>query len=769
MKPSAYKWQFYKTCGLTQVLFRNGEDFRRLPELDQKLWVAIGVPLKHLCFDQRSLKLIDVDGDGHIRPPEMLDAMKWCTSLLKDPDVLLKDTGTLRIDNIDDSTPEGASILAGAKGILENLGKAEAAEITLDDVADRARIFAQTRFNGDSIVPESAAGDDAIKATIHDIIATVGGEDDRSGQPGVSQAKLDAFFAAAEAFAAWNDRATSEAASIMPLGDATAAAASAIDAVRAKADDFFARCRLAAFDDRAADALNRDVAVFAALADKELTDSNADIAALPLARVSADGALPLGGGANPAWAGRLAALRDSAVIPLLGDSCAASITEAQWHDLCAKIAPFIAWRDGKAGTEVEALGLPRIREILASGHRTQIADLIAKDSTFNCENEQIQKVEKLLLFVKDLNRLANNFVSFGDYYDPKYPEIFRAGRLHLDARTSDLCVYVDDAGAHSGLAARSNICLVYCDITRPGIGTRKTICAPFTAGFAESLSVGRNGIFYDRAGNDWDAVVTKIVDHPISLREAFWSPWKKIGKMIGDQVAKLLNDKQDAALAVAATNVEKTATAAAAPTAAAAASAAPAKTGMEGVAMASSVAAMGVAVGLVGSAVGGIVSLVTGIPLWKTLAGICGVILAVSGPSMILTYFKLRARDLTPVLNASGWAINTKLPMTMRLGAEFTKEAAIPLGSSLKLSDPYKDSNLGRIIFWVVVGLAIATFAGYKTVEKFQDRPWAQKVRFWAPAPAEEAVAEDAAANAAGTAAGAAEALAEPAAAAAQD
>ena len=764
MNSSAYKWQFYKTCGLTQVLFRNGEDFRHLPELDQKLWVAIGVPLKYLCFDQRTLKLIDSDGDGHIRPPELLDAVKWCTSMVKDADVMFKDTGTLRIDNIDDSTPEGADLLAGAKGILRNLGKPDAEEITLEDVADRAKIFAQTRFNGDSIVPESAADDDAVKATIHDIIATVGGEEDRSGQQGVGQAKLDAFFAAAEAFVAWNDKATTEAASIMPLGDATAAAAAAVEAVRTKVDDFFARCRLTAFDDRAADAMNRDAGVFTSLADKDLTDSDAEIAALPLARVSAGGVLPFGDAANPAWAARLAALRDSAVVPLLGADCAESITEAQWREICARIAPFIAWRDGKAGAEVESLGLPRIREILASDNRAKIADLIAQDSTFNCENEQILKVEKLLLFVKDLDRLLNNFVSFGDYYDPHYPETFRAGRLHLDARTSDLCVYVDDAGAHSGLAARSNICLVYCDITRPGSGTKRTICAPFTAGFAETLSVGRNGIFYDRDGKDWDAVVTKIVDHPISLREAFWSPWRKIGKMIGDQVTKILNSKQDAALAVAATNVETTAATATAP------APAPAKSGMEGAVMASSVAAVGVAVGLVGSAIGGLVTLVTGIPLWKTLAGVCGVILAVSGPSVILTYFKLRARDMGPVLNASGWAINTKLPMTMRLGAEFTREAAIPVGSKLKLTDPYKDSNVGRNIFLAIVALAILAFAGYQTVEKFQDRAWAKKVRFWAPAPAEEVVAEEAAAEAAeATAEAAAGAEADAAADAAQD
>jgi hypothetical protein len=43
---------------------------------------------------------------------------------------------------------------------------------------------------------------------------------------------------------------------------------------------------------------------------------------------------------------------------------------------------------------------------------------------------------------------------------------------------------------------------------------------------------GRNGIFYDRKGLDWDATITKIVDNPISIGQAFWSPYKKLLRWI---------------------------------------------------------------------------------------------------------------------------------------------------------------------------------------------------------------------------------------------
>ena len=43
---------------------------------------------------------------------------------------------------------------------------------------------------------------------------------------------------------------------------------------------------------------------------------------------------------------------------------------------------------------------------------------------------------------------------------------------------------------------------------------------------------------YDRKGRDWDATITKIVDNPISIRQASWSPYKKFVRMIEEQIAK---------------------------------------------------------------------------------------------------------------------------------------------------------------------------------------------------------------------------------------
>src|SRR5262249_35100368 len=146
-----------------------------------------------------------------------------------------------------------ADLRASAKQILANLGKGDATEISVEDLADTTKIFAETRFNGDGIVPVESTSSDGERQLVTDILETHGSVPDRSGKPGVTQEKADAFFTEVEALAGWERNAD---ASVLTLGAATASAADATRAVRAKIDDFFTRCRIAALDGRAAAALS---------------------------------------------------------------------------------------------------------------------------------------------------------------------------------------------------------------------------------------------------------------------------------------------------------------------------------------------------------------------------------------------------------------------------------------------------------------------------------------------------------------------------------
>jgi hypothetical protein len=199
----AHTWKFFRAGGFDQVRLASGADLAALDQLDQKLWIALACPATGLEFDSKTLALIDTDQDGRIRAPEIIAAAKWATGCLKNPDDLLKGSASLPLSAIQDAHPEGQQVLASARQILANLGRKEATAITLEDTADTAKIFAQTQFNGDGIVPADSAEDASVKSVINDIIACLGAETDRSAKPGVSQAKVDLFFAEAQAFSDW--------------------------------------------------------------------------------------------------------------------------------------------------------------------------------------------------------------------------------------------------------------------------------------------------------------------------------------------------------------------------------------------------------------------------------------------------------------------------------------------------------------------------------------------------------------------------------------
>ena len=675
-------WQFYRAGGLDQVKLQTGTDLAALGQLDPKLWVALACPTKGLEFDQRTLELIDSDKDGRVRVPEILAAIDWALARLKNPDDLVAGAEALPLAAIATDRPEGQAVLAAARQILAALGKPDATAISVAEAADTAKFLAQTRFNGDGIIPAEAAADAATQQVIREIAATLGSKPDRSGLPGIDQASVDRFFAELAAYADWwakADLSTGAATGILFLGERTPAAYAALQAVRAKIDDYFNRCRLAAFDARAVAHLNRGDSELAALAAHDLATLGADIAALPLAQVAAGRPLPLSEGINPAWAAPIAAFRSQVVAAIHG-SARASLTEGEWHELVAKFEAHAAWLAAKPAAAVEPLGLDRIRAILLGGARAEITALIAKDQALAGDLSALDSVERLARYHRDLPRLLANFVNFADFYDPARLSIFQSGTLYLDSRHCELCVQVTDPGAHAAIATLSKCYIAYCDLRRPG-ETMK-IAAVFSNGDSDFLMVGRNGLFIDRKGRDWDATITKVIDNPISIRQGFWSPYKKFIRMIEEQVAKraaaaeTTSDAKLAGAASATANADKLVPAK------------PAESKKFDLAL---ITGIGVALGSIGTMLAAIFAKVLDLSWWQYPLVLVALMLLISLPSMLIAALKLRQRTLGPILEANGWAINGRVKINIPLGTSFTTLAKLPAGSRRPLADPFED------------------------------------------------------------------------------
>jgi hypothetical protein len=233
-----------------------------------------------------------------------------------------------------------------------------------------------------------------------------------------------------------------------------------------------------------------------------------------------------------------------------------------------------------------------------------------------------------------------------------------------------------------------------------------TIVAAFTDGDSDFLMVGRNGVFYDRQGNDWDATIVKVIEHPISIRQAFWSPYKKIARMIGNQIEKFASARDKAATEKAAAGIAETGHKVGAGKAAV-----PAPP-FDVAKFAGIFAAIGLALGALGTA---LATVFTGFLklLWWQMPLVLGVLmLLISCPSMILAWLKLRQRNLAPILDANGWAVNARVRINIPFGGSLTKVAALPEGAVRKQGDPFADkkSRWPSLIFLLLVLLALLYF-----------------------------------------------------------
>ncbi|GAB2179981.1 hypothetical protein DLREEDagrD3_02040 [Denitratisoma sp. agr-D3] len=628
MTATSHTWRFFRAGGFDQVRLDRAADLLALDRLDQKLWVALSCPTIGIEFDARTLALIDSDGDGHIRAAELLAAIAWAAERLADREVLARSLPGLPLAALADN-PAGTALAAAGTALLAELGKPADALLT---------------------VAEAAAAEERCRARLQ---------------------------------AQW--QAQGQSADVLPLGADTPAAHAALTEVRAKIDDYFTRCRLAAFDPQGAAALNPDPDTLRALGTGLLHGAADAVAALPLARVEAGRALPLKDGLNPAWADAVAAFADAVARPLVGGLGRNELTESQWLALQAAFVPYQDWlaADPAQATEPPA-------ELLA-----------ARD------------LERLARYVRDLLPLANNFVAFRDFYNrqpgTKSWATFQLGTLYLDGRSAELCVAVTDPAKHAALAGLSRMCLVYCDCLRQGeAGVEKmTIAAAFTAGDADQLLVGRNGVFYDRRGRDWDATIVRIVDHPISLRQAFWSPYKRLARLVAEQLQKIAANKAagvEAKLAETAAGVAKKVDAPAK---------APAQQAFDVGKFAGIFAAIGLAVGALGTALASLVTGLLGLAWWQVPLALAGLMLAVSGPAMIVAAFKLRGRNLGPLLDANGWAINARARINIPFGTSLTGLAQLPPGAERALTDPYADKPFpwGRVLLAAaVLGAAAVTW-----------------------------------------------------------
>ncbi|MEL3912603.1 hypothetical protein [Treponema pedis] len=670
----SYKWKFVRFGGVTQVQLTSGEELLHLRELDLKLWTALSMPVNGIFFDGETAKLIDTDNDGHIKPEELLNAVDWICSNIKNPELLLEEGDSVPLEEF-----KNRDLASSAKILLENIKKGDKKEITLEDVYAQKKFFTEHILTVSAELSEDSTDEEKMHKILEAIIAS--GSYNSNDISSDAEKIINTFYEQVKPFLKWNDDLQKD--GVLPLSqEQTEKALEALKPVEEKIDDFFIRCKLAKYEPKAKASLCADGENFKSLITESLSGNNGFLASLPLASIDEEKPLPLTEGINPAWIAKIKIFTDNTVTPLLGNLTV--LSENNWNVIKEKLSAYSLWQKSKPQFEVSKLGVEYLKEIIRPEQKSGLFSFIEKKLYIEAERSKISDLEKLVLYRRNIFRLLNNFITFTDFYEGK-GAVFQAGILYFDSRSADLCFYLTEDARHASLDPITGSFLVYCDIKRKG--ETKKLLAMFTNGSGNTIIAGRNGIFYDREGNDWDATVTRVIINPISLKEAFFLPYRKLSAMIEGQIAKRAAD------------ADKKSEEKLGQTAAAVASADKAGTLEKPITPKKldlgTIALVGTAIGGISALVSGILQALFGLGFWLP-AGIIGLLLLISGPSVILAGIKLRKRSIGPVLEANGWAINTQLKINIPFGGSMTKLKLIPSGSRLIGRDPFADKKTGK-------------------------------------------------------------------------
>ncbi len=665
------KLVFHKYSGDYHLRLESAEDLRNILDLKEAHWIATSCPIDGQNGDPAFYDYLDFDANGRIRTDELRTALTWIFDVIKDTSGIDNGDDSLRLDAINTDSPDGQAVHAAATRILRNLGQKDAKAISLHQVRDQKSIMARATANGDGVIPPSAGKQPQTQELIEAAMQYVGKVKDAGGSDGCTIENVETFLKRAEAFIKWEaegKRASEQEENPrLPWGDDSADAWNTIAAVSDKIEQFFALCDLERYDPAGA-ARARVEDEKEPPADIDDTASvDAYLRKTPVAPVNPEGLLKFNEILNPRYEDTLEKLRDKVLKRALGASDVKQINREEWLKVLGIFAPYRQWLESKPETGgLEKLGSDKLRQLLESNAVEEVRQLAEADRAVAAELKEVRSVEKAILYQQWMLRFVNSFVSFSSLYDPDNRALFEMGTLIIDGRELTFTVKVTDRNKHKSLAQNSHMFIIYAEISgRKGTEVEEEkfeIVAAVTSGDSVGFEKEKRGIFFTIDGREWDARIVDTVENPVSLREALKAPFIKVGGFLGKQAEKFSKAQEQ--------KLEKVVS----------------SPGNSSAAR-DMLLAGSVGMAALGSSFAYITKALKEVSFLQVLTVLLGIGVLVFGPSLIIGWIRLRQRDLTILLEASGWATNIRMRVSGTLGRIFTIRPELPPEAQKKRKD----------------------------------------------------------------------------------
>ncbi len=663
---------FKRVAGSRQLVLETAADLANVLQLDPALWAVIGLPVDAVIFDEKFLRYLDTDSNSRVRPDELISAIRWLLDTLRDHSGIDARTGTLALSAVNPDSADGPALIGAAKLILANLKIPDSAVITLEQVLDDKNIIANTRANGDGVIPpECLADTPELQAYVSDACRIAGTEKDLTGMQGIDRKHLDSFRDSVRACHAWLVR--GQVPEIRPFGAATEDFYAQYIALEAKLHEFFGLCTTLSgeSESRFAPVLKLDPLDTASM--------KAFLEKAPAAMPDPGKKLRLSGWVNPLWKAKLAAFMLQAFELKLAAS-PAELSDSEWQDISSKLTAHTVWLAAKPTAVCDTLSHETLEKYAGDRLYSEVSAIIDSDIRVKKETEAHDKLKKLILFQQNMLVFVNNFICLDSLFDPAGLSIIQPGTLIIDSRHFTLATKVPDIAEHKKIILRSNICVMYLELTtgRPPAVRAMNIAVAITSGTMRNIFIGKRGVFIGGNGVEWDARVIDLVQQPVSITEALQMPFLRFGEFAGKQADRFFSAKSAEVDTNVAADITKKA--AALP---------PPAEKPQTPAVSGSMMLMGGGVGLaaIGSAVAFIANTMKNISVWNVVAVFIGISLVISGPVFIVSIVKLWNRCVSDFLAASGWAVNPRMRLSRKMGLLFTYAPKPPAGSKLQRGD----------------------------------------------------------------------------------
>ena len=629
-------------------------DLKEVLELDEALWIATTAPVSTLKIDPAFLSLLDSDGDARLRAEEIKNGIRFLDEYLVDFSGVQDNNTNLSLAAINTETELGERIHSSALKVLSRLN-IPPKSVGLDQVRKVKDEVLEGGLDQAGIVLVEAATTDETRTYIKDILRTVGGVKHPNGQEGIGADSLSSFMEECRHYIDWQLEAGAVngevATETLPLGKDTAEGYALFHSLTKKLIQYFLLCDIKRLNPQLLTRALETPEGNLALNLMNIEEAESYLKSAPLSFLDSEGILDLSGEMNPYFVRKMEELTEKVIKPLLGNEVK-NLNKQLFHKLQNIFKPFGEWTERMPEVRVDSLEAATVQDYLTNvSYRQVLEELIEESHQTAFVLDNLKELERLQLYQAYLLPLANSFVSFPRLYRSDERALFEEGTLIMDGRHFTLAVRVEDRKHHIETCKSSNIFVIYCELF--GANDKKVyeIAVPVTSGSRGNIHLNKWGIFNDISGNELHARVVDIVENPISISEAMVEPFVRISRAFFSRLEEFSSKAEEQLFQKDAKSKDKK------------------KKDVSSIGL---LAGGGVAVAAIGSSFAFITKTLASLNIQTVLFALIVLSVLIAIPAGIAAYYKLTRRDLSTILEGSGWGINSRMKLTKDQATSFT-------------------------------------------------------------------------------------------------